>query len=436
VALRSGLTLHAVGFTVAVVLASTLLVGVLPAFWSTKDLNAALKVGAGGAGGAAGVRAPLTIHRVLVGSQMALCMVLLVAAGLFSRTLGNLRRVDPGFDKNHIVLVSVNRGAVTAAVARELLPRFAAIPGVRSATFFANLGLLGGGALPSECPIDAVVATAGDDLGCVLMNVGPQFFETTAMQLAEGRTFVSGDEQPGTNVAIISEEMAHRYFGPESALGRRIRGKEIVGVVKNTKYGSLRDESQRTFYAPVQTAWMTADVRFVLRTDVAAAGLTNAVRAAVREVTPRFQVTSVQSLKELAESTLVRERLLVALSSSFGLLALLLACIGLYGTMAFAVARRTNEIGVRMALGARASTVVAQLMWETTRTVASGGLVGLGGVVLVARAITHLLFGLTPTDPVTIAATLLLLAAAAAIAAYLPARWASRVNPLVALRHE
>src|SRR6185503_1886816 len=164
-------------------------------------------------------------------------------------------------------------GAVTAAVARDLLPRFAAIPSVRSATFFANLGLLGGGAMRSDCPIDAVVAAAGDDLGCVLMNVGPRFFETTALPLAEGRSFVREDEQPGRNVAIISEEMARRYFGTESALGHWIRGKEIVGVARNTKYGSLRDESQRTFYAPVQTAWMTADVRFVLRSDFEAASL-------------------------------------------------------------------------------------------------------------------------------------------------------------------
>jgi predicted permease len=414
---------------------TAVLIGVLPAIRSTAALQGPVGSGTRGDGGG-GARQTARVHRWLVASQVAASMALLVVAGLFARTLHNLRDLDPGFDRKGLVLVTVNQGAVTAAAARRIAPALEAIPGVRSATFYANLGLLGGGSVTSDCVVDGTQPAASDQVSCVMMQVGPRFFETTSTPIVAGRAFLPGDDAAGAAVAIINETMAREYFGSESALGRRIQGKQVIGVARDTKYTTLRDPAQRMLYTPVTTAWVVADVRFALRTDLGSVALTGAVRRAVSEVDASRAVTAVQSIADIAEGTLARERLLAEVATSFGLLALLLACIGLYGTLSFAVARRTREIGIRIALGASRASIIGQVMGESGTTVGAGAIAGLAATLGVSRLLSRFLFGLAPDDPATIGAAVVLLGAAAAVAAYLPARRASGTDPLAALRSE
>jgi hypothetical protein len=242
-------------------------------------------------------------------------------------------------------------------------------PGVQSATFFANLGLPGGGSAMSDCIVDGTLPGASAEVTCALMQVGPRFFETTSTSIVAGRAFAPGDEPPAAQVAIINETMAHQYFGGTSPLGQRIQGKVVVGVARDTKHTSLREPAPR-------------------------------------------------------------------MASSFGLLALVLACIGLYGTMSFAVARRTNEIGARLALGATRARIIGGLMIEFGTPVAIGAAAGIAATVTVSRLLTRFLFGLAATDPATLGAAVVVLGLAAASAAILPARRASGTDPLVALRAE
>ena len=420
-------------FIAGIAFASAVIIGVLPAFRSTLALEAELTAGGHGVGAP---RQRARAYRILIGTQVALCMSLLVVAGLFVRTLHNLRGLDAGFDRKSLVVVTVNNGAVTAPVARQILPALEAIPGVRSATFHANLGLLGGGASTSDCIVEGTSPTASDDVSCVVMQVGPRFFETTSTSIVAGRPFAAGDEPPGASVAIINETMARQYFGTESPLGRRIRGAEVVGVARDTKYTSLRDPAQRMIYTPVGPAWVVADVRFALHTERSVAAIGAAIRQAIADAGVSKQATAIESIAEISEATLARERLLAEVATSFSLLALLLACIGLYGSMSFAVARRTSEIALRMALGASRAAIIAELMRESGRTVVLGAGAGLVGTFALSRLLSRLLFGLEPSDPATIGGAVLLLVAAAAAAAYLPARRASGADPIAALRSD
>jgi ABC-type antimicrobial peptide transport system permease subunit len=315
------------------------------------------------------------------------------------------------------------------------LPALEAIPGVHSATFYANLGLLGGGTTTSDCVVDGTQPAASDQVSCAMMQVGPHFFDATSTRIVAGRAFAPGDEPPAA-VAIINETMARQYFGRESALGRHIRGAAVVGVVRDTKYASLRDAALRIYYTPVGRGWTVPDVRFALHTDRSIAAIGPAIRRAIADAGVAQKVTAIESIADISDATLVRERLLAELATSFGLLSLLLACIGLYGTMSFAVARRTNEIGLRMALGASRAAIVQQLMRESGMTVGLGAAAGLIGTFALSRLLSRLLFGLEPSDPATIAVAVLLLVGAAVTAAYLPARRASGTDPMVALRSE
>jgi predicted permease len=431
--LRTAPDVRTLMFIVGIALASALIIGVVPALRSTMALERELTAG-GHAVGAPQHRA--RVYRVLIATQVALCMSLLVVAGLFVRTLHNLRGLDAGFDRKSLVVVTVNDGAVTVPVAQQILPALEAIPGVRSGTFYANLGLLGGGTSTSDCIVDGTSPRPSADMSCVRMQVGPHFFETTSTRIVAGRSFAPGDEPPGASVAIVNETMARQYFGAESPLGKRISGAEVIGVARDTKYTSLRDPAQRMIYTPVGRGWVVADVRFALHTDRNVAGIGAAIRQAIADAGVTKKATAIESIAEISDATLARERLLAEVATSFGLLALLLACIGLYGTMSFAVARRTNEIALRVALGASRATIIGQLMRESGTTVVLGAGAGLVGTFALSRLLSRLLYGLEPSDPATIGAAVLLLAAAAAAAVYLPARRASGTNPIAALRSE
>jgi predicted permease len=432
-ALDTAPDLRTLAFVVAMTFTIGLIVALLPAMRSTRALEGGLSAGTRGSGA---TPRRSRIHQWLLGSQVALSVALLVVAGLFVRTLENLRGLDAGFDRKTVALVTLNGGAATTAVARRVQPALERIPGVQAATFFANLGLLGGGSAMSDCIVDGTLPGASSEVTCVLMQVGPRFFETTSTSIVAGRAFAPGDEPPAAQVAIINETMAHQYFAGTNPLGQRIQGKVVVGVARDTKYTSLREPAPRMMYTPVGTAWTVADVRFALRSHLTIAELTGPIKRAIVDAGVTQPVTAIESLGALADATLARERLLAELASSFGLLALGLACIGLYGTMSFAVARRTNEIGTRLALGASRARIIGSLMIEFGTPVAIGTAAGIATMVAGSRLLTRFLFELDATDPASIGAAVVVFGLAAACAAILPARRASGTDPLIALRAE
>jgi putative ABC transport system permease protein len=431
-ALDTAPDIRTLAFVVAMALTMALIVGLLPAMRSTRALEGALSAGTRGSGG---TPPRSRIHQWLLGSQVALSVALLVLAGLFVRTLQNLRGVDAGFDRKTVVLVTLNSGAATTAIARKVVPALETIPGVQSATFYANLGLLGGGSAMSDCIIDGTLAGTSAEVTCAMMQVGPRFFETTSTPIVAGRAFATGDEPPA-QVAVINETMAHQYFGRASPLGQRIQGKLVVGVARDTKYTSLREPAPRMMYTPVGAGWAVADVRFALHSNRTITELTGPIKRAIVDAGVTQPVTAIESLGAIADATLARERLLAELASWFGVLALVLACIGLYGTMSFEVARRTNEIGTRLALGATRARIIGGLMIECAMPVGFGAAGGIAATLAVSRLLARFLFGLDATDPMTIGAAVLVLGLAAATAAFLPARRASGTDPLIALRAE
>jgi predicted permease len=425
--------LRTAAFVVATTLAMALIVGLLPAMRSTRALESALGADARGSGG---IPRRAGVHQWLLGSQVALSFALLVVAGLFVRTLESLRRLDAGFDRKTVVLVTLNGGASTTAIARRVQPALERVDGVQSATFYANLGLLGGASAMSDCVVDGTVPGASAEVTCAMMQVGPRFFETTSTAIVAGRAFVPGDEPPAAQVAIISETMAHQYFTGMSALGQRINGKRVVGVARDTKYTSLREPPPRMMYTPVGPAWAVADVRFALHSSRTIPELADPIKRAIGDAGVTQPVTAIESLGAIADATLARERLLAELASGFGLMALVLACIGLYGTMSFAVARRTNDIGTRMALGATRARIVGGLMIEFGTPVVLGAVGGIAAMMAMSRLLSRFLFGVEATDAATMGSAVVVLGLAAAVAAFLPARRASGTDPLIALKAE
>jgi predicted permease len=277
------------------------------------------------------------------------------------------------------------------------------------------------------------------------MQVYPNSFAALGIPLVAGRDFSPQDSGGVEKVAVINESMARRFFGDENPLGRRFgfgrpeNGSklEIIGVVKDAKYTSLREPSRPMFYLPfAQAQTGRGQMTLVVRTTGDHAPFAAAIQHEARALDPAMPMFGVETLAAQVDASLVQERLVATLSSVFGLLALLLACIGLYGVMAYDVARRTHEIGIRMALGARERRVVRLVLGETLWLVGIGMIIGLGAALAATRWVKSLLFGLQPHDPLTIGLAVFVLLAVAAFAGYLPARRASRVDPMVALRHD
>jgi predicted permease len=445
-ALNVGFDARVVAFAMAASFISAFLFGVVPAYRAIRrDLNPVLNEGPRSSN-----RSPhRTLHKALVVSQIAISMVLLVGSGLLVRTLHNFRILDAGFDRDNAVRFEVDRGQVRRSPEEwmqaftQLVDRLEAYPGVRSATMMASLGFLRGARSSGSVQVAGRTAVPDQDSTSYQMFIGPGFFAASGISLLSGREIQAGDERPGPRVAIINQTMAKRFFANDNPIGKYFRFNdaeeiEVIGVAEDAKYDTLREEPQPTFYAPfTATFFATAPgpgVSFLVSGDSAV--LTKVVTAAVSEFDRNFRAVNIQTLGEIAEETLGRERLLVQFASLFSMLALLLACTGLYGMLSYGVAQRRHEIGIRMALGARIRNVIGMIMRETGSTVGIGITLGLIGAFAVTRAIDSYLFGLTSTDPTTIGIATSFLIIAAAFAAFLPARRATRVDPLVALRQE
>ena len=436
------------GFAAAVAILTVALFGILPTLRSTGvSLTSAMK-------GSRTIEfdrpAWFRIRRLIVASQVAFSLVLLVAAGLLLRSFAKLATLDPGFDRNNVLIVYTQ---LWSTVPRDRYPatldqienRLRALPGVLSASRSS--------VTPAEVSygqhsVHTEWSKGSTDAGSLSMsvNVSPEYFGTLRMQFVAGRDFNGGDTATSPMVAIIDQTAARRFFPDLDPVGRTfwidgIAGQpgppiEVVGIVRDAKYQSLREEIHPTVFFPATQApdLLVADA-FELRTAVRPTALISSVQAAVASVNSAIPL-EFHTLAQQVNDSMVQERLLAQLSGFFGSLALLLTLIGIYGTVSYLVAHRQREFGIRMALGADAGSILRLIMRDVFSVVAVGVVGGLGISLIATRVLQQILFGLGPRDPVTMIAAVSLLSLVALIAGYVPGRRATKVDPMVALRHE
>jgi predicted permease len=413
-------------------------------------LGAAMAVGIGSAAvfglvssGAKPIRKKRSAAPLLVIGQVALSLLLLIGAGLFVKTLQNLRSLDPGFRREGVLLANVNgsrlgyRDARLGGFYRGLLTQIQSLPGVQSASFSAITPLSGGG-ISTRVTVNGKLAGV-EQTGSI--PVSPRYFETMRTPVLLGRDFTFADDANGPKVAIVNQAFAGRFLPEGHPLGQRLgvgsqaTPFEVVGVVRDSIYESLREAPPPTVYLPLLQRLSQSGAVFEVRASGSLAAAASALRATVKAVLPGMPV-EVHTFNAQVEQMLVEERLMATLAASFGFLGLALAAIGLYGLLAYTVARRTSEIGIRMALGADRRRVIAMVMKEAGALLLAGVVVGVPCAFALTRLAQSLLFGLTPRDPTTFAAAGLALAGAGALASFLPARRASKVDPMTALRCE
>jgi predicted permease len=438
-------------FTLGVSLLTGLLFGLAPALRVSRmspleGLKTSARTVAGG--GRAG-RFPLP--KILVTAQVAVSLVLLVGAGLFTRTLNNLVHQDFGFDPENVLQAHFDpriagyKPEQLDALYDLVLDRVQALPGVRSATL-ASIPPLSNIRWNGPIEVPGHVAPPGENVISSVNGVAPRYFETVGTPLLRGRPIGREDKANSPRVAVVNETFASAFFPRDEALGRRVRfGEpglsgdwEIVGVMKDSKYNSPRETAQRMVYVPLTQ--LSADDRYAgfmqVRTTADPARAAAAVRQALSEVDHDLPVLGVTTMREEVARFTTQEALISRLSGFFSLLAVLLAGIGLYGIMSYAVARRTNEIGIRLALGAGRNGVLWMVLKESLRLLAAGLALGVPLALAATGLVRTHLFGLGPSDPVTLAAAITCISVATALAGYLPARRATRVDPMVALRYE
>jgi predicted permease len=431
------------GFTLLSSLLSALVFGTAPALRAARiEPNSSLKVGKGSAQSASRSR----FGKALVVAQVALSLLLLVGAGLFVRTLINLQNLPSGFNQQNVMLFYVDttttdyKGAQLNALLREVEERVKATPGVQSASFSAYF--FNQGAWTSSMFTRDQNLPEGQRGLVSNKAVGQDYFTTMGIRLLQGRVFGPQDTDKSQQVAVISETTAQRFFPNSSPIGRRFgrlpeRSEqfEIIGVVKDVKDMSLTEEWRPIAYFPYSQSGEPMS-NLVVRYSGSPEAVIQQARQAIREVSRNLPIDGVMSLSEHISRSLAQQRLVARLAAFFGMFALSLACIGLYGVLSYAVARRTNEIGIRMALGARRRDVVWLVLREALTLVVAGVVIGLLASLAATRTASTMLFGLEPNDPSTIVAATLLLLAVAALAGYMPARRAARVDPMAALREE
>jgi predicted permease len=386
-------------------------------------------------------------HALIVG-QIALSLLMLTAAGLFVRTLSNLHSIELGFNRENVLLFNLNARRAgrppseTAGFFDDLRQQFAAIPGIGEVSLsnqmmgHAGFGL--GDVIPGKTPNP-------DDR---MLMIGPWFFRTLQIPIVAGREIEDRDKPGSPPVAVVSEYFAKVNFGNESPLGKHVmlpgrpshpaaRDMEIVGVVKDAKYGGIRDKMRPVLYIAYDQGWPTPEgMYFELRTKGDPLSYVNIVRDIVHRADARVPVTSVITQAAEINRAINQEIVLAELCTAFAVLALVIACVGLYGTISYNVARRTGEIGIRMALGAQRSTVVRMILRQVLVLAAVGLSIGLPAAFASAKLVKSFLYGMKPNDPQALGAAAAILLAAAIVAGYAPARKASRIDPMVALRHE
>jgi predicted permease len=440
--------MHVLLFTAGVAFLTGVLFGLAPAWsaFASAPVSSLRAIGRTGE-----TKFQRLFGKSLVVAQVALSVMLLEAAMLFIGHLWNLQHLDLGFRRDHLLLVTLNparSGYDVKQLSRlyqELLARLQGIPIVRSATLCAATPLSGAGAA-SFVNVEGFLERPEDRRYVSLNWVAPNYFHTLGTPLLAGRDF-NFQDQGGARVAIINQGMARYYFPGGNPIGRHFtldrdwkgfgpdEPYEIVGVVGDAHYYEIREEPPRTIYFDTFQG-RTVGSHFVLRTSVAPTAVAPEVRRAVREIAKGVRVDRVTTMTEQVDASIVPERLIATLSGSFGVLGLALAAVGLYGLLAYTVARRINEIGIRMALGARSGDVRRTVMIAGLRWSAIGIGIGVSMSVALGRILENRIWGVKSVNPVTFAAVALLLTTVGLVACYIPARRATRVDPMVALRYE
>jgi predicted permease len=418
--------------------------GIMPALRSTRlNVSAALKDNSRSV-----VASRSLLGKTLLVLQVAISLVLLIGAGLFLRTLQNLRTVDVGFNPQNLVMFRISPALLRYDADRSrllydrLLADIRAMPGVRNATV-TNVMLLSGSVNSTTVYVQGVTYTPGQrDTSLNRIVAGPGFFETIGLPLQTGRTFTARDDKNAPKVVIINEAAAKKLFPDGNVLGRRFGTRvetsgemEVIGVVRDAKYSQVREPPPATMYV-AQPQWGLPRAVVEVRTAGDPTSVIGALREAVRRVDPNLPMQDVFTQMEQVERRMEQERLFANTYALFGTLALIISAVGLFGLMSYSVSRRTNEIGIRMALGAQRRDVLGQVLRESMILVIVGLVVGLAAAFASGQLIASMLYGLEPTDTVTIAVSLVTLLVVASLAGFLPARRAARVDPMIALRYE
>ena len=442
IALEVGPDLRMLAFTGALAVATGLLFGLAPAWRATVRAPGTSPMAGGRVRGS---RDRQVLSRMLIGGQIALSVMMLFSAGLFLRSLHNLHSIDTGFDSSSVLLISTDpsRSRLTAdaqrAAYREALARLAALPGAQAASLSHTTPIEGGGTMRTLW-LEGDAGEGRREAGSVYLNwVSPDYFATMSTPIYSGRDFTWQDTPASPKVAIINQRMARQYFGNESPLGKRVTKDdvtyEIVAMAGDAKYLEIRDVVPPSMYF---SAFQVPSVagQLAIRTAGRPGDMAAAARDVLRAVAPSIALTSVRSLQEQIDASIVGERMLGALSGVFAALGLLLVSVGLYGVMSYSVSRRTSEIGIRMALGAQPSRISRMVVREALMLTVAGVVTGIAGALLLSRSLASLLYGLTPDDPLTMWAVIGVMSLVGLAAAYLPSRRAARLDPTAALRHE
>ena len=441
VAIETGIDWRVLAFALGASLVTGVLAGLVPAWQSTSDsLVPALKADAGHTG------RRLRLRNALLVAQIAFSMLLLIVAGLFGRTLLRARAIDPGFDPRgvHVASLDMRLAGYDSLSGRQfteaLYERAVALPGVRAAAFTAMLPLDGGGLGLGPLQVDGRTPPDERRGWNVDWNVvSPGYFEVMRMPLARGRDFTAADRAGSPDVAIVNELFAEALWPGQDPIGRTIRNGErtltVIGVARNAKYRTLGEPPRNFIFVALAQRWFER-TSLVLRHDAPDGALNTPLRRLVASIDPALPILDQRSLEDQTATSLFPQRVALWVSANLGVVALLLALLGIYGVTAFAVAQRTREIGVRIALGAQRGAVLAMVLRQGVVLAAIGIAIGSAAGVGVTRLLQSLLYGVSPADAVAFAGAAALLGVAAVAASWLPARRAAGVDPVVALRSE
>lgn len=429
-------------FAFVISLATGFLFGVIPAFQASRgNVADVLKEEARSTGRS---RAKITLANALLVGQIAFSFLLLITAALFLRSIARAYDIDPGFQTRHLAIFMTNAGQIgyreaqTRAFYKEARARVAALPGVESVSWSSNLPLWARSV--SRLQIEGRQATSKSDQITTISNiVDRNYFETAGIAILRGREFTNLDQANSAPIAIVNETLARDFWPSGDALGKRIqlpdeRGmRQIVGVAKTATYTNLGEPPQLCVYVPSEQKYSDAMTLYV-RTAGDPRHILMSVQREVLAAGPKIVVSDMRTGRQLIDNGLFQAKMGVLLLSAFGLVALGLASVGLYGIMAYTVSQRRREIGLRMALGAGQANVLRLILKQGMALVVTGMLIGLAGALLVGRMLSRLLYGIGASDPISVTVAASVLLTVAFLACYLPARWASRVDPLVALR--
>jgi len=430
---------HVLAFTIAIAGVTTILCGLIPALHSGRvNPSAGLKESSTQA-------APrLRLGKVLVATQVGLSMLFVFGTGLLIQTLVNLRGVDPGFDIENLLVFRVNPGNAgydeqdRISYYNNVTETIAGIPGSRSVGF-SSLGLLSRGMEGSTISIPGRDDLSKQDLFVRRLNISDSFFETMGIPLLCGRNFNASDTQGAMRTAIVNETFARSFFQDSEALGQSFKiaqtEHQIIGVCSDVYYTHLREDIPPTMYLS-HRQYPSGSMTFEVRSALPAMSLVPEVRKLLTTIDPDIPMENIKTQKQVIRDSIMEEQLFATLCGSLTLLALTLSCVGLYGLMAYNVARRTSEVGIRLALGARPHDVAWPILREALVLAALGIAIGLPVALALSRLIRSTLFGIKPYDPVTIVGSIILLLIVAALAAWIPARRAAKTDPMEALRYE